>query len=51
MFYWPPVSMVEARETIAERSLYVGEPGWEMIPLWLALNHESGELRRPKETQ
>lgn len=49
MFYWPPVSIDEARQTITERSLYVGEPGWEMIPTWLAIDSESGGLRHPRE--
>jgi hypothetical protein len=45
MLYWPPVSMNEARRTISQRSLYAGEPGWEVLPAWLALDHEKSNLR------
>lgn len=39
LFYWPPTSIEEARQTIVKRSIYEGEPGWEIIPLWLAMEH------------
>ena len=49
LFYWPPVSIDEARQTIAKRSLYEGEPGWEILPLWLAMeqfDRESHQLSK-----
>jgi hypothetical protein len=45
LFYWPPVPMGEARQTIAKRSLYEGEPGWEILPHWLALDRDGYPVR------
>lgn len=42
--YWPPKSIGGARATIARRSAYAGEPGWQIVPLRLALDY----INRPE---
>ncbi|MGF6664816.1 hypothetical protein QF000_006484 [Paraburkholderia atlantica] len=51
LFYWPPVTIDEARQTIAKRSLCENEPGWEILPLWLALDHLDDCPVRANESQ
>ncbi|HDR9159706.1 TPA: hypothetical protein QDB06_001747 [Burkholderia vietnamiensis] len=32
LFYYPLVTLKKSRALIEERSLYPGEPGWEVVP-------------------
>jgi hypothetical protein len=50
MAYWPPVSMDAAKNLVADRSTYTGEPGWVIAPLELALDSD-GALRNGREVR
>ncbi|MGF6664977.1 hypothetical protein QF000_006645 [Paraburkholderia atlantica] len=50
MAYWPPVTMDKAKDLIADRSTCAGEPGWNIVPLKLALGPD-GALRNGREVR
>jgi len=46
--YMPEVTIDEARMLISERSLFEGEPGWEIVPLFLALDGDQQQFLRKR---
>lgn len=50
MAYWPPVTMDQARDLVADRSSFVDEPGWNITPAAIAVDSD-GYLRDGREIQ